>query len=276
MSHPPSHNTVTVDRSALKALKAELASERETARSLQQELAQEVEVTRKALVETLAARSERDEYRRVLAASVANEKRADTENGGMRLEVEQFEERLRDAVRARGEAEGRAQELERALALAREERDVEVGKIQDRAWADTEAKGRELQRLDHEHGVARGQVIELLGRVPADVPESARTAALRSRLCLASAAFSVLLFLVLFIPFVLVVVAGEESTWPAMTMGLSPWTLAGLEVLLLAAALGLSSWAVRDLRGVERATKEALDAESRSQVTSKAGASSPV
>lgn len=249
----------TVDPSVLRALRRELAGERETARRLQTELAREAEFARKAAEQTLEARAQREEYRRVLAAAVANERRADTDHARIREELERIAQDVREAEHARGEAEGRAVELERTLQAEREGRRHELQEAHDRAWADAEARGRELQRLQHERGVALGQVRELLGRVPAHAPPSARLAAARARLSLAAAAFCLVLFLVFLVPFLLVVFAGSETTWPAMATGLSPWGLFALELALLVGALGLGSFGLRDLRGVEAATRKSND-----------------
>jgi hypothetical protein len=264
--------TVTVDRAALRALKNDLAQERATSRRLHQELTEEVAVARKAAEQTLLARGEREQYRRVLAAAVANEQRAGADVAQARADLERLELNLRETERARGEAEGRARELATQLEALRTAGERELGQVQDRAWADAEQRGRELQELSHSRGVALGQVRELLGRVPADAPESARVARLRARLCLGTAAFAVVLFLVFFAPFATAVFAGDSPTWPAMTAGLGAWTLFGLEMGLLLLALALSTWGLRDLRGVERSTREELEVSSERDARGKVDA----
>jgi len=244
-----------VDPAALQALKRDLAQERETSRRLSKELVKEVEVARRAVEQTLGARQEREEYRRVLAAAVANEKRAEGEACAAREEAERAEEALRAAEHARGEAEGRSLELGRQLEAVGAEHQRDVDRVNDRAWADAEAKSRELQRVQHERSLALGQVRELLRSVPEHTSGSARVAALRARVCLGAALFTLALFLVFVAPLVTVFLGVEGATWPAMAGGLSAWTLLVIELALLGATVGLASWAVRDLRGVERVAR---------------------
>lgn len=274
MARQPKSTTpgpVTVDRAALQALKRELAQERETARRLQKELVQEVEVARRAAEQTLGARQDREEYRRVLAAAVANEKRAEGEVLSAREATAGAEEARRAAEHARGEAEGRALELERQLEEERTRHARDVDRVNDRAWADAEAKGRELQRVQHERSLALGQVRELLRNVPEHTPASARVGALRARICLGAGLFTLALFLVFLAPLVVVLLGGEGATWPAMAGGLTGWTLFAIELALLGATVGLASWSVRDLRGVERVAR----AEASSRMETGGEAESP-
>jgi hypothetical protein len=277
-AHPKTNPSasVTVDRAALRALKAELAQERQATRRLQLELTREVEVARRAAEETLTARAEREKYRCVLAAAVANEKRAGEEVSQARAESERLEGALLAAERARGEAQGRTHELERQRVDSRAEHEHDLERVTGRAWADAESKGMELQQVHHERGVALGQVRELLRRVPDEVPASARVAALRARLCLGAALFSLALFLVFLAPLVSVVFVGEAVAWPAMVGGMSAWSLVWLELFLLGVSVGLATWAVRNLRWVERATRAQVDLQTRGSSGPEVRSPSPV
>ena len=64
------------DSNASDAARRRLALAERRVRELEQRVDQEVRLAQRALEETLKARQERDEYRRVLAAALANEKQA--------------------------------------------------------------------------------------------------------------------------------------------------------------------------------------------------------
>ncbi|MDA1264859.1 MAG: hypothetical protein O2816_07260 [Planctomycetota bacterium] len=251
--------TVNVDRRSLHTFRAELAQERQVVRRLQLELTAEVALARRATEETLAARAEREEYRRVLAAAIANEKRSNEELARVRAECARIEERLVVAERARGEAAGRTRELERRLLEQDEQAARELAEVKDRAWSDREAGAQERQRLAHERGLALGQVRELSKHVVLERPESARVAEWRSRLCFASAAFCATMFLLFLTPLVLALFAADSGTWPSAAAGLSAWRLLLLEVVWLGAGLGLLSQAVRDRRAAELASQVAAE-----------------
>lgn len=268
MSNPKNNPTatVTVDRAALRALKAELAQERETARQLQRDLTREGETARKAAEELLTARAETEGFRRVLAASVANEKRSEEETSRIRSEVERHEELLLAAERARGEADGRAQELRREVSEARVEFERQAALADEIARGGAEETAREVHRLQNELGSAQGQLREILRRTPSEIPPSVRAAAQRARFCQAGALVSAGLCLVFFLPFVTALLSDEAITWPHMASGLSGWNLFWLEALFFGSALGFWAWAIQDLRGVEKIRRARLEAD-----TSKAG-----
>ena len=252
---------VTVNRAALRDLKLELARERETARRLQQELTAQVELARKALEDGVSARAEREEYRRVLAAAVANEKRAGEELEALRAELEGVQVAYREALRAQGEAQGRTRELEHLLERERSSHERALNQTREQLQASLDARDRELRRLEEEQGIARGRLHELLRRLPPDSDPSLRARISRARLCLGGTLFLLALFLVFFAPLVLVLFAGAEATWPTMAGGMSPWSLLALEVALFAGSIALATWAVRDLGSVERARREASHSE---------------
>lgn len=244
--------TVSVDRAALQSLKASLAEEREAARRLSSQLATEAEVTRRALEETLSAREERDEFRRVLAASSADAARADAERNAIREVNERLEVTLRAAERARGEAEGRARKLEEQLEALGQSHEQDLARAQDRAWADTEAKSRELMDERHRHGVTRGELESLRREAPGQASEAARLAEARKRAALWTAGVCAGFFLMLVIPLGEALVYGEGDGWPAFASRLGPWPLIVIEVVLAASVVGLLHLALQERRAVER------------------------
>ena len=271
MSQAPkgaSAGRVTVGRAALDALKTDLARERETARRLQLELTAEIAFARKAAEETITARSEREEYRRVLAAAVANEKRALEVEAEAREEVERVTDSLRESERALGEARGRATELDQMVSTLRAERERDLGLVIDRARTDAATSAAELERAAHGRGVALGQLRELLRRVPEELSDTARLAKARARVALISAGFLLFLFVLFLYPLLFMLFGGAEAQ-PALALGISGWGVLGIELGLLACALALGSFALRELRAMEqagRADEEGGDGEPLEEV----------
>lgn len=251
--------TVTVDRAALRGLETELTQERAISRDLRRQLASESELGRKAVEEAVKARKEREEYRRVLAAAIANEKQSLGAAAGLRETAAVLEDQLRDAAHSRGHAEGRAGELDRELGAAvTSQRDLLL-ETQQREREQTLEHQRALRRAEHERGVAQGRVRELLPRIPEEVPATARVAAVRARVTLAVAGFSLVLAL-MFLPDLLrVLLTPGAETLLGMVVGMGAWAHLVLVLGLSVLALSLAALGIRQLRAGERAVRQAAE-----------------
>lgn len=253
---------VRVERRVLEGLRAQLLAERKGARDLQRRLDEEVRIAHRAMEETLKARNEREEYRRVLAAAVANEKQAVHQVEATRDAFTALEARLADALVERGEATGRSQELEDRLTQVAEEHGVAMQDAEQKAWALSDQHGREMRRAAYERGLALGQVRELLERATPVMPASARAARVRGAVNLGFAGVAALAAVVVLIGIALGIPSPERAAQLGALTGMTPWQLIGLEVALLAVALGLGTWGIREWRVAEReqrdATRDAL------------------
>jgi hypothetical protein len=255
--------TVTVDRAALQGLKAELAKERESSQSLRRQLGSESELGRKAVEEAVKARKEREEYRRVLAAAIANEKQSLGAAARLQEAAEVLENQLRDASHARGHAEGRAGELDRELGAADVSHRESLADLEQRSWTQTEEHQRTLQRSEYERGVAQGRVRELLPRIPEEVPATARVAAVRARFTLGVAVFSLMLALMFTPDLLRVLFTPGGETLLGVAVGMGAWSQLALVLGLMMAALGLATLGMRQLRTGDRAVQEAAELGSR-------------
>ncbi len=251
--------TVTVDRAALRGLETELTKERAISRDLRRQLASESELGRKAVEEAVKARKEREEYRRVLAAAIANEKQSLGAAAGLRETAAVLEDQLRDAAHSRGHAEGRAGELDRELGAEVTSHRDSLLEAQQRERAQTLEQQRALERAEYERGVAQGRVRELLPRIPEEVPATARVAAVRARVTLAVAGFSLVLAL-MFLPDLLrVLLTPGAETLLGVVVGMGAWAHLVLVLGLSVLALSLAALGIRQLRTGERAVRQAAE-----------------
>ncbi|MEE8467713.1 MAG: hypothetical protein V3T22_04625 [Planctomycetota bacterium] len=251
--------TVTVDRAALRGLETDLTKERAISRDLRRQLASESELGRKAVEEAVKARKEREEYRRVLAAAIANEKQSLGAAAGLRETAAVLEDQLRDAAHSRGHAEGRAGELDRELGAEVTSHRDSLLEAQQRERAQTLEQQRALERAEYERGVAQGRVRELLPRIPEEVPATARVAAVRARVTLAVAGFSLVLAL-MFLPDLLrVLLTPGAETLLGVVVGMGAWAHLVLVLGLSVLALSLAALGIRQLRAGERAVRQAAE-----------------
>ncbi|MCP3914297.1 MAG: hypothetical protein GY711_01940 [bacterium] len=249
-------STAQPDQS-LVSLRKELESQRQSNQTLHRQLAAEVQTARRAAEQVLDARAEREEYRRVLAAAIANEKQALQAAERSSLAAATAEEKLRGAVLARGSAEGRATELELRVRENAEHHVQALKGADDRNWANAEGHARRLEDEVYERGRAEGHVRELIARIPGDVPPSMRVARTRARLTLGAAALSAVCAAVFLPAASLAMFSAERAEYLELATGLNGWTLVGLVAVFLGVALALASWGIRDLKGSERAALEA-------------------
>ena len=127
------------------------------------------------------AREERDEYRRVLAAQIATDRRREARVEALEEERVRLEDIALREVQTASEEGARRRELgerlERLEARLSDElaaRERAVGDAADRAWAEREASREELVRLIASH---RGEVTASLAATRAEVAALRRSAA---------------------------------------------------------------------------------------------------
>ena len=232
------------DSNASDAARRRLALAERRVRELEQRVDQEVRLAQRALEETLKARQERDEYRRVLAAALANEKQALSRAEAAGTEVGSLRARLEDLTELRAAAQAHAEEAEARSERQREDAELAVRRAEERAWALSEEHGRAMQAL--------GRLRELEPLVPVPVPESLRAARQRARFNLAAGLVAALLAVVVLPGAIVSVFQNEGALHMGAITGMTPGQLVLLEAALVAVALGLGSWGLHELRLVER------------------------
>ena len=220
------------DSTASDAARRRLALAERRARELEQRVDQEVRLAQRALEETLTARQERDEYRRVLAAALANEKQALARASEAAAEVTSLRERVEQLTEARAAAQAHAEEAESRSERLREDGELAVRRAEERAWALSDEHGRAMQKVVSERAQALGRLRELEPLVPIPVPESLRAARHRARFNLAAGLVCALLAVVV-LPGVIVSVFQNEG---ALHMGAITGMTPGQLVLLAWAA----------------------------------------
>lgn len=241
-----------VDLGVIEGLRKQLADEQRANRRLQARLEEESQIARKALGETVRARTEREEYRRVLAAAIANEKRALELVESSRNLAERVDAELRATLVERGAAEGRRAELEAHMNAVQNEHEVALRDAHDRAWALSEQHGRQMQAAVFERGQALGRVRELAQQVPVPEAGSAKLARARARVHVGVAVALLLLAVALAPACVLAVSSGAQAEHLEHLLGLGVWQLLALEGLIVVSALSLGTWGLRELRSAER------------------------
>jgi hypothetical protein len=259
---------VKVERRVLEGLRAQLLAERKSAKDLQRRLDEEVRIAHRAMEETLKARNEREEYRRVLAAAVTNEKQAVHQVAATREAISDLETRLHSALFERGEAAGRSQELEERLTGVADDHEAAIRRSEDRSWSMSDQHGRDMRRVVYERGLALGQVRELLKRTATAVSPSARAAHLRGAVNLGIAGLAGVLALIVLVGLGLSLPSPERALQMGALTGMTPWQLIGLEVSLVAVAIGLGTWGIREWRVAEREQREATRKAVREQAAS--------
>tara|TARA_R110002072_G_scaffold166989_7_gene320459 strand:- start:2138 stop:2968 length:831 start_codon:yes stop_codon:yes gene_type:complete len=261
---------VKVERRVLEGLRAQLLAERKSAKDLQRRLDEEVRIAHRAMEETLKARNEREEYRRVLAAAVTNEKQAVHQVAATRDAFAALEARLHSALVERGEATGRSQELEDRLGIVADEHQEALRHADERSWSMSDEHGREMRRAVYERGLALGQVRELLERVAPITTPSARAARMRGAVNLGIASVAAIAALIVLVGLGLALPSPERALQLGALTGMTPWQMIGLEIALITVTLGLGTWGIREWRVAEReqqdATRKAVRAQAAAEV----------
>jgi len=262
------------ERKAAEALAAEVKAQREATLELVERYEQRTRKTVQAIEAASKAREQRDEYRRVLAAAIANERRQEIHVAGLESELKELKEGVLAEARARGAAEAaeaaarsRVAELEAELREAAACAERARGDAADRAWAEREAARAEMVQL-----VARTRedaatltsevrrVLSWLGAKPRDAsgapvedPAAVSVHRQRGRLLAGLAAASVLTGLALAPMALLAAVDAERAAYVHLASGLSPVQLVLSVVAAFGLALFLYGKALRDLRPAEGA-----------------------
>ncbi|MGK0482748.1 MAG: hypothetical protein ACJAQ3_002729 [Planctomycetota bacterium] len=158
----------------------ELAAQRESAQSLVDRYEAEVKNARSAALAVGKAREERDEYRRVLAAAIATERRRVAQVEGLEQERQRLEAMAHEEMRSASHEAARGEELrlrldqlEHRLTDELAARERALGDAADRAWAEREAARDEFVRLVAAH---RQEVTTSLERTAAEVARLKRSA----------------------------------------------------------------------------------------------------
>jgi hypothetical protein len=234
-------------------LELELSRQRERTAAAATEAQKEATLARRALEEAGAARLERDEYRRVLAAAIANEKRALEDARAAREAYELVEgrlsARLAEEVYARGIADGRVRELERSKAEVLTRHVHELAEVRDREWAEREERRREVQRLVFELGEARASSRALEARLGRERQgPAARGHQLSGGVARGVAVFAAIVALALAPAALLAAFSPARAGYLTLALGLGPWALTLATLGFGLVALGCAVVALRSTR----------------------------
>lgn len=247
-------------------LREELTAQREVAQGLVERYELQVRNVRTAVKAVGQAREERDEYRRVLAAQIATDRRREARVEALEGERLRLEATAMREGQAASEEGGRRRELserlERLEARLTDElaaRERAVGDAADRSWAEREASREELVRLIASH---RGEVTAALAETRSELAalrrahESPRPQAsthsvrrIRTGTILGLGLLSTLAALALIPPTVLAVSDPERALFVHLASGLGPWHLIAAVAFFCTAAVGLLTWGLREVEG---------------------------
>jgi len=233
-----------------------LAVREKRIRDLEQRVTEETRLSQRALEETLLARQERDEYRRVLAASLAQEKRALEDVNSHAQAEETLRARLEAVLEERGAASAQAEALEVRLEQLASEGQAALRRAEEKVWGLSEEHGRAMRRVVEERSEALGRLAEIQGSLPAPVPESLKAARVRAWVNLGIAGLLMALALIILPGALLAVFAEDGALHMGVLVGLAPGELVLLDLLLCICALLLGSWGIHELRGVEKGAEE--------------------
>ena len=254
---------------AAETLAAEVRAQREVTQQLVERYEQRTRKTVQAIEAASKAREQRDEYRRVLAAAIASERRQELHVTALERELKDVKEGVLAEARARGAAEAASESARaRTMALEAELREAatrlerERGDAADRAWAEREAARGEMVQLVAR---SRDEALTLTAEVRralswmglgsrnaegASVEDSAVSSTLRQRgrLLAALALMAVLVAVSLTPAAALAAVDAERAAYIQLASGASPWQLIVGALGCYGAAVVLYTRALRDLR----------------------------
>lgn len=240
------------DPSGSQSPRAENRATQRTGRSSLSEVNALRQHARRAEGAVLEARAEREEYRRVLAAAVANEKTALGQVEVVKLERDQLAGELRTAEFERGKSQGRALELEvrlQAVQVSNDKAERQQEIDNDRLRQEYE---RDLQSALLDRSEALGRVRELQSKLAGVKSPAGRALRARARAILAGATLCYLLALVFLPPLALSLVGSERATYMEMATGFSGWGLIGVVIAFFALGLALNGFGIRDLKAAEQ------------------------
>ena len=254
---------------AAETLAAEVKAQREVTQELVERYEQRTKKTVQAIEAASKAREERDEYRRVLAAAIASERRQELHVTGLERELKEVKGSVLGEARARGAAESasesaraRVAELEAELCAAALQLEKERGDAADRAWAEREAARAEMvQLVSRSRDEARTLTAEVrralgwMGMGPRDADghpteDPAVQSVLRQRgKVLAGLALGAALVGVGLTPAALLAAMdAERAAYIQLASGASPWQLILGALGCFGAAVFLYGRAIHDLR----------------------------
>ena len=252
----PSGPKILVDRAALRALRESLHKERRARDEVQRQLNRETEFARRAAEETLEARDDRERFRRLLAAAIANEQNAVGALSAEREKVARLEEALAEAQRERGFAEGRAAELEARIERNHKLHLGDLERAELRLRRQVEEREREVARLSQERGQALGEARELRAQLPPTDDPNRDVARARALLALGIAGTCGLLALILLPAMLITLFSGTRPEYLRLAIGLPPGILLLLEAALLAGTWFLTTRGLRELRALDPRDEE--------------------
>lgn len=244
----PRPSTVEVTRSSLNSLKGDVARERRQVKGLAQRLAEERDVCKKALEEAVTARSERDEVRRVLAASIRGEKFATDRCAKLELRVSELEVTLTEYVAEAGRQNGRNAELSERLHSIAQQRTEELLQIKAELTKERERFESETSAAVLERGRLEGQVQEFRDRLGTESPSAVNALRIRAMGFFAAAAVTWTATLALLPPLFRSLFGSTRPESMLLATGLSGWGILGSVLSLLCVGLGLYTLGMRDLR----------------------------
>ncbi len=249
-------------------LRQELSAQREATQGLVERFEMQVRNVRTAVVAVGKAREERDEYRRVLAASIATDRRREAHVEALGQERLRLEAIAFDEVRTASEEGARRRELaeriERLESRLTDElaaRERAIGDASDRAWSEREASREALVRLIASH---RSEITVALAATRSELAALQRVQSSRQSeptvhplrrvrvgALLGLSLLATLAAVALIPPTVLAIGDPEQALFVHLATGLGPWHLVSAVVLFCAAAIGLLSWALRDIERIQ-------------------------
>jgi len=222
------------------------------------------ETARNAVDKAAQAQEERDEYRRVLAASIAAEHRANEQLE--KVDRERIDahskaaERESAAARLEGERAALEERVQALEAMVREQGETferSLADVQDRAWSERDAARAELMRLTGEarqetstavRDVAREVVSELERRTPPGgvPPQALEITGMRRRLLVGLGLGAGAVGIGLVPTAILGAIDGEREMYVHLASGLHPLQILGFAALAFALSAGLLTLARRD------------------------------
>lgn len=253
--------------SGMHARLSELAGRDDQITSLVDRFEAQAGAAQRAVSAASKAREERDEYRRVLAASIASERRSELRLEEMEQERTAAIERSREEAREAGAAgaerdvlRDRLGTLEKLMGDQEQRHTQALSDLHDRAWTEREAGRAELvkalARLGDETDRARREAAQLAADVRAALSAHAmandreldRITDLRRRLLIGLGLGAAVIGVALTPPAILSAVDAERAYFVHMISDATPWQLLAGAAISFGLAVVLLTVAHRDAR----------------------------
>ncbi len=212
----------------------------------------ERQISERALEETLEAREMRDQYRRVLAASLRGEMILTDKCTELSVELDKRAALLNESLAEAGRWKGSHDELSIRLVGLSSAKDEQVAAIKAELHEERQRYETAMQKATLERGMADGRVKELQARLDSEIP-AARMLRVRA-IGLHVGAGVAFASAIAFLPPLFRALFGSATTEEMqLAVGLDGWGLLGTEFCLLAVALALFNMGLRDFRASARA-----------------------